>query len=80
MTEFRPSLTGANFKLTINITLLKKEPRMISKDLKVKSYQLRDLERSVTDLINRIVQILKRDLKQVRISAQKAGLMEPVKP
>ena len=29
---------------TINITLLKNKPRIISKDLKVKFYQLRDLE------------------------------------
>ena len=35
---------------------------------------------SVTDLINRIVQILKQDLRQVKISVQEAGLMEPVKP
>ena len=35
---------------------------------------------NVTDLINRIVQILRRDLRQVRISAQEAGLMEPVEP
>ena len=34
----------------------------------------------VTDLINRIVQILKRDLRQLRISAQDAELMEPVEP
>ena len=34
----------------------------------------------VTDLINRIVQILKQDLKQVKISTQNAELMEPVKP
>ena len=34
----------------------------------------------VTDLMNRIVQILRRDLRQVRISAQEAELMEPVKP
>ena len=33
----------------------------------------------VTDLINRIVQILKQNLRQVRISVQKAGLMELVK-
>ena len=33
----------------------------------------------VTDLINRIVQVLKRDLYWVRISAQEAGLMELVK-
>ena len=34
----------------------------------------------ITDLINRIVQVLKRDLYWVRISAQDAELMEPVKP
>ena len=33
----------------------------------------------VINLINRIVQILKRDLYQVKISIQNAGLMEPVK-
>ena len=35
---------------------------------------------SVTDLINRIVQILRRNLRQVKISTQEAGLIEPVKP
>ena len=34
----------------------------------------------ITDLISRIVQVLKGDLYWVRISAQKAGLMEPVEP
>ena len=34
----------------------------------------------ITDLINRIVQVLKRDLYWVRISAQDAELMELVKP
>ena len=33
---------------------------------------------TVTDLINWIVQILKRELVQLRISARKTGLMEPV--
>ena len=32
----------------------------------------------VTDFINRIVQVLKKDLYWIRISAQDAGLMEPV--
>ena len=32
----------------------------------------------VIDLINRIVQILKRDLYWVKISTQNAKLMEPV--
>ena len=36
--------------------------------------------KGVTDFINRIVQILRRDLGQVRISAQEAELMEPVEP
>ena len=34
----------------------------------------------VTDLISRIVQVLKEDLYWVRISAQEAGLMELVEP
>ena len=33
----------------------------------------------VTDLINRIVQVLKKDLERLAISTQDAGLMEPVK-
>ena len=33
----------------------------------------------ITDLINRIVQVLKRDLYWVKISVQNAGLMEPIK-
>ena len=35
---------------------------------------------SVTDLINRIIQILKGDLYWFKISTQDTGLMEPVKP
>jgi hypothetical protein len=34
----------------------------------------------VTDLINRIVQIVRRELDQLNISAQEAGLMGPVEP
>ena len=34
---------------------------------------------SVTDLINRIVQVLKEDLERLAVSARDAGLMEPVK-
>ena len=34
----------------------------------------------VTDLINRIVQVLKGDLYWVRISTQDVELIEPVKP
>ena len=33
----------------------------------------------ITDLINRIVQVLKRDLYWFRISVQDAGLIKPVK-
>ena len=33
----------------------------------------------VIDFINRIVQILKRDLRQLKISTQDAELMKPVK-
>ena len=33
----------------------------------------------ITDLINRIVQVLRGDLYWVKISAQNAELMEPVK-
>ena len=36
--------------------------------------------RGVTDLINWIVQVLREDLYWIRISAQNAGLMEPVEP
>ena len=34
----------------------------------------------VTDLINRIVQVLKGDLYWVKISVQDAELIKPVKP
>ena len=33
----------------------------------------------VIDFINRIVQIFRWDLKQIKISTQEVGLMEPVK-
>ena len=33
----------------------------------------------VTDLINRIVQVLKEDLYWFRISTQEAGLLKPMK-
>ena len=35
---------------------------------------------TVTDLINRIVQVLRGDLYWFKISTQDTGLMEPVKP
>ena len=35
---------------------------------------------NVTDLINRIVQVLKEDLYWVRINTQNTGLIKPVKP
>ena len=34
----------------------------------------------VTDLMNLIVQTIRNELGQLRISAQEAGLMEPVEP
>ena len=34
----------------------------------------------VTDFINRIIQILKQDLRQLKISTQNTELIEPVKP
>ena len=37
-------------------------------------------ETDITDLINRIVQVLREDLYWVRISARDVGLMELVKP
>ena len=37
-------------------------------------------EISIINLINRIVQILKKDLYWFKISIQDTGLMEPVKP
>ena len=40
----------------------------------------RSLLWGVTDLINRIVQVLKRDLYWVRISAQDIKLIKPVEP
>ena len=35
---------------------------------------------SIIDLINRIVQVLKKDLYWVRISTQDAELIKPVEP
>ena len=34
----------------------------------------------VTDLIYRIVQVLREDLERLTVSARDAGLMEPVEP
>ena len=34
----------------------------------------------ITDFINRIVQIFKWDLKQIKISTQEVGLIKPVEP
>ena len=39
----------------------------------------REKEINITDFISRIVQILKQDLRQVKISTQEAGLIKPVK-
>ena len=38
------------------------------------------LRANVTDLINRIVQVLREDLYWVKISAQNIKLIKPVKP
>ena len=50
-------------------------------NLETKFFKDKDEEEEVgiTDLINRIVQVLKRDLYWVRISTQDAGLMKSVK-
>ena len=50
-------------------------------NLKTKFFKDEDKEKGVgvTDLINRIVQVLKGDLYGVKISTQDAELMEPVK-
>ena len=37
-------------------------------------------EVGVTDFINWIVQVLKKDLKRLAVSIQDTGLMEPVEP
>ena len=38
------------------------------------------IQLSVTDLINRIVQVLRKDLYWVKISTQNTKLIKPVKP
>ena len=49
--------------------------------MEIKFFKNKEIEEGVgvTDFINRIVQILKWDLKQIRINTQEVGLMEPVK-
>ena len=42
--------------------------------------KFKDFKVAVTDLINRILQVLRADLYWLRISAQDAGLIEPVEP
>ena len=49
------------------------EIRTIFKD------KAKEEEVGITDLINRIVQVLKKDLERLAISTQNTGLMEPVK-
>ena len=51
-------------------------------DLEIKFFEDEEMEEGagVTDLINRIVQVLRGDLYWVRISARDAELMEPVEP
>jgi hypothetical protein len=50
--------------------------------LEIKFFKDKEMEKGVgvTDLINRIIQILKKDLYWVKISTQNIELMEPVKP
>ena len=51
-------------------------------DLKTKFFKDKGLEEGVdiTNFINRIVQMARRELNQLSINTQDAGLMEPVKP
>ena len=58
---------GHNIPLINNL-----EIRIIFKD------KAREEEVSITDLINRIIQVLKENLYWIRISTQDIGLMEPV--
>ena len=50
--------------------------------MEIKFFKDKEIEEGVgvTDFINRIIQVLRKDLYWVRISARNAGLMEPVKP
>ena len=50
-------------------------------DLETKFFKDKNKEKGVgvTDLINRIVQVLKGDLYWFKISARDAGLIKPVK-
>ena len=49
--------------------------------MEIKFFKDKKMEEGVDiiDLINRIVQVLKRDLYWFKISTQDAGLIEPVK-
>ena len=49
--------------------------------MEIKFFKDKEMEEGVgvTNFINRIVQVLKRDLYWFRISIQDIGLMEPVK-
>ena len=50
-------------------------------NFEIKFFEDKEIKKraGVTDLINKIVQVLKEDLYWVRISTQDAGLMKPVK-
>ena len=50
-------------------------------NLEIKFFKNKNKEKGVgiTNLINRIVQVLKRDLYWFKISTRDAGLMEPIK-
>ena len=51
-------------------------------DLEIEFFEDEGMEEGagVTDLINKTVQVLRRDLYWFRISAREAELMEPVEP
>ena len=50
--------------------------------MEIKFFKNKEMEEGagVTDLINRIVQVLKKDLYWVKISTQNAELIKPIKP
>ena len=78
---------GDNIKLSINFGLIKPLKSLIYKQYRVLVFNCNSIKSSIvnieldtiTDLINRIVQVLQKDLYWIRISARDMGLMEPVK-
>ena len=71
-------------RMTLAIAHLRAHPdqsiRQVAKNFQLPLTTLQHRLRGVTDLINRIVQMVRRDLDQLRIITQEAGLMEPVEP